>query len=217
MPDSCPDRRGDLALLAAGGLDDTETIALRGHLDGCAGCRAELTSLIAVVRRLDEADPARLCATRPAGPGPRLRGRTLDRIRTLSAGRTRRRLTAGLAAAAVAASVAVSVPALPHLSGPPGDTTVQLAGPAGTSAVATLEAKPWGTEIVIEASGLAHGERLSVWLAGRDGTRAPTGDFRGQGGRTVRVVLASAVEIEQVATVGVSDSDGQTLLSGPVR
>jgi hypothetical protein len=53
----CPERAGDIAMLAVGGLDDVQARALQHHLGRCPGCAASLAQMAQTVALLDLADP----------------------------------------------------------------------------------------------------------------------------------------------------------------
>jgi len=178
-------------------------------MDGAA-CRAELAELAEVARSLPAADPARL-GDDPALP-PALGPAILSRVGVeRRATRRRRRRLIALPAGLVAAAVVVVVVLLPSSNGGM-NQGIALVGTPSVLARATLEARPWGTQIRLDAEGLAPGQVQNVWLERADGSRVPAGTFTAVEGRQVHVTLAAALGREQARAVGISGSDGTTVV-----
>src|SRR5690348_12086517 len=99
MVEACREWRGDLAALAAGGLDDVDRTRVVAHIDRRDACRAEYRELRRAVALLSSADPAWL--DREALPSVELPARIIAEVR---AERTRRRHRRGMRVVGIAAS-----------------------------------------------------------------------------------------------------------------
>jgi hypothetical protein len=60
----------------------------------------------------------------------------------------------------------------------PSETVAFRSLPRGASAKATLEPRPWGSEISVHVYGFRPGTVCQVWLRRSDGKRVPAGSFR---------------------------------------
>lgn len=210
MSEPCREWRGAVAASALGRLDEAEEVALAAHLDGCPACRAELAELAEVARSLPAADPDRLAD----GPGlpPALGPAIVRRIGAeRRATRRRRRRLIALPAGLVAAAAVTVAMLLPSSNGPV-NRGIALGGAPSVVATATLEARPWGTQIRLDAEGLAPGQVQNVWLERADGSRVPAGTFTAVEGRQVHVTLAAALGRQQARAVGISGADGATVV-----
>ncbi len=210
MSEPCREWQGALAASALGQLDAPEQLALAAHLDGCAACRAELAELAELARSLPAADPGRLSDAPPLPPA--LGQAILSRVgvERRATHRRRRRLIA-LPAGLVAAAAVVVVMLLPSSNGSV-NHSIALGGTPTVVATATLDARPWGTQIRLDAEGLAPGQVQNVWLERADGSRVPAGTFTAVEGRQVHVTLAAALGREQARAVGISGPDGTTVV-----
>jgi len=210
VSESCREWRGALAAAALGQSGEAEQTALGAHVEGCGPCRAELAELGTLARALPAADPDRL-GEMPPPPPPALGRLILARVGDeRRAAQRRRRLLAALPAGLVAAAIALFV-----LLGSPSAVDgrrVVLAGPAAVEASATLDARPWGTQIRLDAQGLTPGQVLNVWLERPDGTRVPAGTFTAVEGRQIHVTLAAALARDKAQAIGISGPDGATVV-----
>jgi anti-sigma factor RsiW len=205
--DACRRWRENLGALLLGQLEDSERAATEAHLDGCADCRAELDLLEPVARALPLADPARLAA--PPAPPRSLAHRIARGIAAEKRARRRRRLRIGIATAAAAACGGVlaalllgggSSPAPPPVERQVAFTSV----PRGVQLDATLEPRPWGSEITLRVRGITPGTRCEVWLRRGDGTRVPAGSFRYRyEGGSDAAALSSALRPSQARAIGI--------------
>jgi anti-sigma factor RsiW len=214
----CQDRRADLAARALGHLEPEADAALDAHLDGCAACRAELAELRAIADAVALADPAELD---PAPVDPHLGERVVARVAREAAAvrrRRRRRVAAAVtAAAAVVVAVAVAVGLVVDGPGSGGEApVVELAGPGEAVGSARLVARAWGTEVVLEVSGLDDGDVYWVWLTDDDGERVGAGTLVGTGERA-EAVLASAVPADAARRIWVTDEADRVVLDACLR
>ncbi len=206
--------REQLGAFALGVVDDAERTAIQAHLDGCAGCRAELAQLQRVAGRLDmlqvlqgETSPA--SPPQPAGPADRLFVRLAAERRRRSRGMAA--AVAGVAAALLILGVVVSP------RDPPAGRSVEFAvAPEGVTASAELRDWGWGTQMYLRISGLPSDQRLAVWLEQPDGTRVSAGTFTTTGGE-LTMMLGAATPTSDAVALGVSDEGGTTLLRAPLE
>lgn len=209
MSEPCTEWRGALAASALGQSGEAQQLALAAHVEGCKACRNELSELQELARALPAADPDHLGDAPPLPPalGEIILARVGDERR---ATRRRRRLVV-LPAGLVAAAVIVVVMVLAS-SGGVAARRVVLSGTSSVVASASLEGRPWGTEIRLEAEGLAPGQVQNVWLERADGSRVPAGTFTAVEGRQVHVTLAAALGRDKARAVGISGPDGSTVV-----
>jgi hypothetical protein len=208
--DACRGRREDIGAYVLGGLDDERATALIAHLDGCPTCRAEAEELARVARLLPLADPLR--AHEHPAPPARLAESIVRRVRAEQRDARRRRIrraaavATGLAAAAAALIVYFAATA-------PDVVEVELAGRLrGAESHAALEYLPGGTRISLSVSGLPVKETYGVWLEKDDGERVPAGTFYTPDRGELELRLTAALRIEDCDGVGVSNSDGDTVM-----
>lgn len=215
--EECRRARFDLGAFVAGQLDSEEGLAIVAHLDRCPSCRTEADELAAVSRLLPLAQPAHL--DQPPSPPPGLVTQVVERLRDER--RTRRR-TAWRARVAVVAAAVVGV-----VVGAIGATTVGDEEPErgrpiaftvvedAITAEARLTERPWGAGISLAARGLEPGEVYAVWLQQPDGSRVSAGTFRAGPDRAIRCYMTAGVPPDEATALGVSDSDGRTVLLAP--
>lgn len=209
--DACREWRAALGAAALEHLDAGEQVALQAHLDGCAGCRAELRELRAVAAALPLADVDRL-AGEQREPSRALGDQVLARLAGARGGARRRRLGRLLAAAAAAAVVFVAAAGIAVLTREDGRDTVEVAL-AGTEASATVELRESaaGTEVRLVASGLDDGDWYWLWVTDANGRRVPAGTFRGTGGE-LDVTMTAALTLDDTRRVWVTDADDGVVL-----
>jgi hypothetical protein len=197
--EGCREWRERLGAFVLGQLPEDEHAATSAHIEGCAACRAEAESLAPLAELLPKADPARL-GTAPAPP-PDLAERVSARIAREGRGTRRRRRRrvafAFSAAAATAAAAAVLLVVVPSSSDPdPGGQTVVFRNlPPGVRIAATLEPRPFGTEIRMQVHGFPSGTLCRVFLRRADGKAMPAGSFRYRYGGRDEAVLTDALDL----------------------
>jgi hypothetical protein len=217
MIDPCRDWRGVLGAAALGGIDPTEEIGLRAHLDGCGSCREELRELTAVARAL-AAVPIEAVVAAPAEPSGALATRVLERLseeRDEVRRRRRRRVLVGAGSfATAAAAVIVAVVLVLGGGGGPTGTHVALAGKGdkpAASAEATLHAEAIGTQVDVKVTGLDPGDYYWLWVTGADGHRIPAGTFQGSYSRE-SLHLHAALPLSEARRIWVTDKNDQIVL-----
>jgi hypothetical protein len=194
-------------MTAEGCREWRERLATSAHIEGCAACRVEAGSLAPLAELLPIADPAQL-TTAPAPPAE-LADRIATRIareRRVKRRRQRRRLAIGLSGATAAAAAATVLLAI-VLSSPGTGASAQRVSfgslPDGVAIGATLQPRPFGTEIRMNVHGIRSGTLCRVFLRRTDGTRMPAGSFRYRYGGTEQAVLTSALDLSAARAVGV--------------
>jgi hypothetical protein len=83
---------------------------------------------------------------------------------------------------------------------------------AGVEGDATLEARAWGTQIQLAATGFIPGLHYTVWLERADGSHIAAGTFMGVRNRKLNVVLASALSSSEAIAIGISEPDGDLVV-----
>ncbi len=104
----CREIELELVAYCSGELDPAEKGMIRNHLDGCASCRAELDREMELRRILGSLPKENI----PDVLDSRIMAAANPSVATLPAGRSRKRLTAGLALAAASLAIALLVPTL---------------------------------------------------------------------------------------------------------
>jgi hypothetical protein len=212
-PEDCRHWRENLGALVLNQLDDEERTATEAHLEGCSECRAELDLLLPVVEALPLADPSQIDAA-PAPPRS-LPYRIAGRIAAEKLARRRRRLRVG--GALVAAAACAGVLAALVLGGggsataPSAPAAKEVAFnslPPGVEVGATLDPRPWGSEISVHVDGITPGTRCEVWLRRPDGVRVPAGSFRYRyEGASDGAALSSSLRPSEARAIGVHAGD----------
>ena len=216
--EACREWREWLGAYVLGQLPDDERAATSAHIEGCAACRTEAESLASLARLLPKADPTRLAAA-PAPPAE-LADRIAARIGREGRLRQRRRrlvigvsgVTAAVATAAVLLVIVLSSPG----GGEDNSQTVAFRSlPHGVAIAATLQPRPFGTEIRMEVRGIRSGTLCRVFLRRADGRRLPAGSFRYRYGAEEAAVLTSALDLSAARGIGVR-AGGRTF-EAPLR
>ncbi len=177
-----------LGAYAVGALSATERTAMEHHIKACDSCQAELiviTPLPALLRRL----PPPSLVESDANSTDSVQTRVLMGVNRLR----RRRIQTRLALTAAAVIVAAVGVDLTHTSPQVASPTrlIALRGPAARGE-ADLEARPWGTQIVLQANGLPAGAQLTAEVVGPEGSHT-VGSWRTPSDGHVLVDLATGV------------------------
>jgi hypothetical protein len=161
------------------------------------------------------ADPERLRIT--AVP-PTLTDRNVERVAEEAAtARRYQRKPLLLGVAGTAAAIVAAVVLAFGVTGDDGDETlrIELAGVDPVEASAVLTARPWGTEVILDISGLDEGEAYWMWLTDAGGDRVVAGSFTGTGERT-RVVLGSALPTDEARRIWMTDEADEVVLDAEI-
>lgn len=197
-----------------GGLDAADRALLDRHLSTCPNCREELASYAVLPALLRLGDGP---GSSPA-PGPRdgALARTLHTVRHER--RRRRRLALLASAAAVVLGLGATTAALIAVQEndpKPDPAALSLVAASGSNSrgETSLTARPWGTSVDLDLSGLPQGQRFVVWVVSADGTRQQAATWASTPDGVAQVTGASALERSEVASVRVTTSAGALLLS----
>jgi hypothetical protein len=197
--------RERIGALVLGQLEPDERAATEAHLDGCPECRAEADALTPVKAMLSRADPDRLAPTPtpPADLGDRIARRIAAERRTARRRRVRWGFGLGAAAAAAAAMTILAISLLGSSQGAPVEMVAFKDVPKGTSVQASLDPRPWGSDVSVRVRGFRPGTLCTVWLRRADGTRVPAGSFRYvYAGESDEASLSSAVAPDDATAIG---------------
>ncbi|MPQ96340.1 anti-sigma factor [Modestobacter sp. I12A-02628] len=212
--------REQLGVYALGHGTDDERAAVRAHLDGCAGCRAEVAALSPLAARLADVDPDRIDEDPPVPP--ELGAAVLARIAAqgprpvdLAERRRRRTRLAGAAAAVGIAAAAFGVgwiarPGPPQ--GPLEQVAVQVADD-DISATADIVPHTWGVEVKLSGAGFTAGEVYRLVVEETDGDAVTGGAFLGVGPGQLDCNMSSSVLRQDAAGFQVLDASGEVVLS----
>lgn len=201
--------REQLGTYVLGQLDGAARDELQDHLAGCPRCRAEVADLEPVVAALDRLGPlpvdGREVPTVPESQLDELGARRHPRVRRA---RVRRAVGSVLVAAAVAAAFGLGTwYAGPRTDPPVLEVPMTLDQP-GLTADVGLVRHTWGTELKLEATGLAVGQSYAVTFVAEDGGRVSAGSFLGTGTRPVRCSVNAAIAVDDARRVEVTDARG---------
>ena len=202
--EDCRQWRERIGALVLGQLSEDERFATEAHLEGCPACRAEAEALAPLASLLSRADPDRL--TPAPAPPPRLGERIARRIAAERRSDTRRRTRLRLGLGAATATAAAAAAALILLGSSPSTPSQAVAFsslPRGVSVEATLEPRPWGSDVSLQVRGFRPGTLCRVWLRRSDGKRVPAGSFRYvYDGESDEAALSSAVAPDDATAIG---------------
>lgn len=199
-----PDPCGALAgAYVVGALDAAQRQAFEEHLRACGACRAEvarLAPLPPLLRRLPPPPPAGLQGGTKSPTLAALAGRLARRRR-----RTRQVVLGALVAAAALAGV-LAVPALQESSVSRG----RMVSLSGTQAAGTaqLDARAWGTQVILTLSGLPAGDPATAAVTGPSGAAERAGSWISPSDG--RAVLEVATKLEPAAITSVTVIDTRT-------
>lgn len=213
MEDSCRTWREQLGAYVLGLLPPDDVQQLEAHLAGCDRCRTELQQIRPVAAALREVDVDAVSDTEEAPAALRVRVfNRLDKERQLQRrNELARRLTA---AAAVIALLGIGSLLRQPVAGPPLEPVALQVNDDAVVAEADLINHTWGTEVILEATGLGAGEEYELTFDTTDGQRVAGGTFIGVGARPLECRMNGAVLREDAQGFTVTDSDGQTVIEG---
>lgn len=216
-----------LTAYALGALDPAEAGAVHAHVSGCAECQHEVRQLTDLRAALDEVPPEAFLDG-PPPDGDLLLQKTLRRARASSP----RRFSPAIVVAAAAALVAVlaggvlvgretaPVAGAPTTTVPPNARAAQVTDPdTGATMDVTLIPKAGWVWVTAEVSGIEAGARCELWVQPRSGEKLLAGSWlvSEQGASEgTRLEGTALVDPAEVASVEVSTTDGQTMVSVPL-
>jgi hypothetical protein len=218
------DRDGSYVL---GALAPAERLEFEQHLPGCATCARSVRELAGLPGLLARVDPAVLEPSVGDEPPP---GSALPALlHAVRRARRRRSLvTAGVAAAAVAA-VTVPVALTGALAGDPRPVTApassRVMAPVGDVPVRarlSFSSVAWGTRLDLTCTygrdGAGAGADLpaavtyAIFVRTREGRTQQVGTWRALDGRTMRLTAATAATRRDIAAVEVRTTGGRPVL-----
>ena len=225
--------RGLLAAAAAGpALDEDERAELDALLRRSPAAAAELAELRAVVAQLEplrasgtpweeSASPelaARVAAVggpSSALPAPRRAGR--GRVAAYALAACGLLLVGGLGGTLLGGALTDDRPGAPVVTGPPGtlgavETVSVATASSAVTASASVVAHTWGTETVLDMSGLAAGQTYEVVVVDEAGAAVVAGTFIGTGGG-VDCTMNAAVLRQDADRVEVLDASGAAVIT----
>jgi hypothetical protein len=185
---SCRGIRELLGVYVLGAIDPAERGVVDGHLSYCHDCREELAGLAglpALLRRVPMAEAERLASPGArAGdfddPQPELLTSVLRRV----ADRRRTRRVRTIFAAAAALLIAVGGGAVvthslapQQVTGPASFADVAHASGNGLTVTVRYGKSNWGTEMWVQANGIAPGTTCKFWVVTKDGRRLIAGGW----------------------------------------
>lgn len=218
MNASTPDHSRYRELLGAsllGELQPEERAELARHLAGCPECRAESELLGETADRLGGGG---------AEPPPDLEDRVVERVLgdapETAPNAAPSRLKYVLPAAAMLVVLIGAVAVFPSVFGFDGGTPglgeteeISFSGsPQGVVPEGSVIAHTWGTEVVMEVSGLEDGEVYTVSVVRGDGSEVEGGTFIGVGANEIDCEMNAAVLRQDARAVLVTDSEGRQVL-----
>jgi Putative zinc-finger len=185
MRDACAQLRLELGVYLLGAIEPGQRAVVDHHVVTCPACRAELSDLAglpSLLRRVPADVIVRLLAQQavPAVPVP------LPALaRRMTAVRRRARMIAVAAALATGVAAAAGVQGLHAAENRParaavvaGAVTVQATNPVtGARAAVRYAARPWGTELEVNLTGVAPGTRCQLLVAGPAGQLVVAGGW----------------------------------------
>lgn len=172
---------------------------------------------IAAVRRLVDAERARVGAGGPDQPTPITSARTAG-VRRM--GSSRRDLLLGGAAASAGVALGIAGvlatrddPSDGSLPGGPPTEDIELAGaPPGVTATGALINHTWGVELMFDVSGLPAGRDYGVSYRSRSGDELGVGGFRSVADVTMSCRFTGAILRDEAAAIEVKDLSTDEIL-----
>jgi len=222
-----------------GALTSEDRRAFEAHLEECDRCRAAVAELASMPGLLSRARPeveswddaardgGSIGTLAPAGPPSNLidlvTERRLRRARTV-----RNRVMLAVAGVAAAVALAIAVPAALTGTPTPEPATIVALAPVGDSTMAVslgLTSVDWGTRIAITCDYPAGGTwagpdgawAYSLVLTDAAGNTSQVSSWTAVPGKTIHLDAATAIPLDQIASVRVVSSTGATILSGSVQ
>ncbi len=219
--------QAELGVLVLGALDPAEREAVEAHVAGCPDCAASVADLAPLPGLLKRVDTTSLDLGTPppeilerALAQVRHEDSTLDNVTPLPRRRTWLAAIGGLvAAAAIVVGVVAVVNTGNTPTRPTASSVVVRGNDAGTGVAATvlLSPAPTGTSLALTVTGVERGDRCSLVAIGRNGQRDVTSTWVVMYSHGVRVNTGTAMKIHDIQRIEVTTTDGQVLVSLPVK
>ena len=213
MEDQCRHWREQLGAYVLGLLPAEDVASLQAHVAGCDRCRSELVAIAPIAAALRDVDPSTMGEAQQ--PPATLRDRvfdSFDRERRLQRRNDlARRLTA---AAAAIALLGIGSLLRPPPAGPPTEAVALVVNDQAVTADAELINHTWGTEVILEATGLGAGEEYVLQFDTTDGSQVAGGTFIGVGAKPLTCRMNGALLRADAEGFTVTDDEGQTVIEG---
>jgi Putative zinc-finger len=222
----CAQVREELGVYVVGAIEPGDRARVDRHLRSCARCRDELAGLAGLpglLRKIATDEAARAwmddAAEPAAGPSPEA---LLARVRAI---RRRRRLAAAVAAAVLAGVAGAgglrafaAQPAGPASVASPWTAMIDGSSPVtGAWAEVRYAARPWGTELEVQVTGIPAGTRCQLVVTGPRGQQVAAGGWIIAAGGPPAWYPAS-VPFRPVSLRGFAvTAGGATLITVPAR
>ena len=186
---------------------------LDAHLSTCADCTAVFAEFQATAAALAHATPAPgVSVSAPAGLDTRIM-RQLHQAQQQR--RTRRTVFAVCGTVAAAILLVVAVASIHDSTPPTGDQIGLVAD--GIHGNATLETRPWGTQVHLTGTGFKPGQQYNLWLEQPDGTHVSAGTFTGVRNTKITVTLASALPAAEAVAIGIREPGGTLIVRADIE
>lgn len=200
--------RRSLGAYALGALEPSERSRLEDHLDGCSACRDELASfavLPGLLSRLSHEEVAGDRLSVSDGHAERVVA-AVARERTIQ----NRRLNVWRAVAAVVAAVALLVGGIVLQPWGGQEGTVYSAETEEVRATATVQPRPWGMQVDLEAGGLPDAPGYTLWAIAGD-HRAHVASWKDVDRPMVTVTGSCYMAADEVVRFEITDPDDRVL------
>jgi len=211
-----------------GALSPAERREYEEHLESCDLCRRSVAELTPIPGLLARLTPERAGAVldEPAVDAQAPRPELLEAVRREGHRRRIRRTRVRLAMAAAAVAVVLAAVLVPLAFVRPVDAQTvafEAVTDVPVSATATLTSVGWGTQIELDcrygdvgsSDAPEDGWPYALYVVDRDGNRSEVSSWRANPGKTARLAAATAVEIEDIASLEVRAlGSGDVLLLG---
>lgn len=224
----CAQIRNELGVYVLGAIEPGERARVGRHVAWCSRCRDELAGLAGLpglLRTLAAGQALRAWGDEASEPSPgppleeligqvaRIRGRR-RRLAAAAAGV----LLAGLATTTSLQVFGAQAASPPDAAEPRWTATVSAAGPAtGAWAEVRYAAKPWGTELEVQVTGIRAGTRCRLVAAGAQGQDVAAGGWTITAG-SQQAWYPASVPFRPGSLRGFTvTSGGKTLVDVPVR
>ena len=205
-----------LGAYVLGGLDPADSQRFEAHLQGCAGCRAdlaELESLPALLDALPVPDAVALTGnSRSAAAEAATSVPKAVLVELASRRRKSRRRWVALMGAVAAACLALGVAAGPLLNrAPQPDASYSVQADNGLRFSVDLARKNWGTELAVNGSSMPLTGTYSLWVRDRAGGEDRACAWTATPSGRIKVTGATPVQLASIATVELRDDDAKTV------
>jgi anti-sigma factor RsiW len=197
-----------LGAYLTGSLERSEQEEIEAHLESCRSCQQQVSKLAPIPSLLRRAVPREMLEAPEVPSAGQLAAKAAAVLR-------RRRRRRGALATAMAGLVgAASIVAL-SVPGPASSTVARrlvLSGPRA-SGMAMLEARAWGTQIVLEASHLPAGAELVTKVEGPSGAQQ-VGSWSAPANGKAVVDMATSLPPRAIRAVLVEDEETSRVMLG---